>query len=310
MVRSPFDGVLEVAVAILRKNLAGNQTDTRNACLSISTGEADDSDAVIIDSRDGSGYMGSMVVRCDVSAVGDEIITVGGIGVPNQVFMIELHATVHDRDPDGRTAGRIVSPDGNDLHIGTNQPGSTGSFIPVLPLRAEFRIIERIAHFLGLDDRLIGNDSFHMAEDIRSLVFPDRGAVMDPIPAVESHFPGARLEFAGIREDPFHTGHTDFTQGIIERGGGPGCRHSLFDPRDGLFIQQDVRRSGDIDAFGFLFLRGHPCCNFGFHFLLTAGQEEKRQGTSEGKQSFLHGSRVGFLSENRPLPSMIRVVTI
>ena len=251
-----------------------------------------------------------MVVRRDVCAFGGEVVAVGRIGVSDQILMIELDTAVHDRDTDGRTARRIILPNRNDLHVGSGHPGGVGSFIVVLPLGAEFRVIEGIAHPLGLDDRFIGDDALHLAEDIRGAVFPDGGAEMDPIPAVESHFPRARFEFAGIRENPFQAGHADLADGLVERGGGPGRRHALFDPRNGLLIQQDVRRSGDINAFRLLFLRSDPGGDFGFHFLLTAGQQEKRQGPSEGNQSVLHGSRVGFLSENQPLPSGIPVVTI
>ena len=310
MIRSPFDGVFETAAALVREDLAGNQADTRNPFCGVSAGQTGDTDAVVVDGPDDTGHMGAMVVRRDVGAFGGEIVAVGRIGVSDQIFMIQLDTAVHDRDTDGRTARRIILPDRNDLHVGSSHPGGVGSFIVVLPLGAEFRVIEGIAHPLGLDDRFIGDDAFHLAEDIRRLVFPDGGTEMDPIPAVKSHFPRARFEFAGIRENPFQAGHADLADGLVERGGGPGRRHALFDPSNGLFIQQDVRRSGDIDAFRFLFLGSDSGCDFGFHFLLTAGQEEKRQGPSEGNQSVLHGSRVGFQSENQPLPSRTPVVTI
>ena len=312
VIRSPFDGGFETAVAVARKDLAGNQADTRDPFCSVSAGQPGDTDTVVVDGSDDAGHMGTMVVRRDISAFGGEIIAVGRIGVPNQIFMIELDTAVHNRDTDGRTARRIILPNRNDLHIGSGYPGGVGSIIPVLPLGAEFRVIERIAHPLGLDDRFIGDDTLHLAEDIRRPVFADGGVEMDPIPAVESHFPRARFEFAGVRENPFQAGHADLAHGIVERGGCPRRRHALFDPRNGLLIQQDVRRSGNKNAFRFLFLRvdARSGFRFHFHFLLAAGQEEKRQDASEGKQSFLHRFRVGFQSENQPLPSRIPVVTI
>ena len=232
VVGAPLYGFSSAAAVLAVEYLAGHNLDARAALRGVASSHSADSQTVVVDGRDYAGYVGAVVLRVDVIAVRGEVVTVAPVTfllgvmphIGGQVLVVEIYAAVHDAHYHLRRAGDAAVPDRQDVDVAAAGGRVGCTFIYIVPLGRQQRVIERI----GREGRGLGCEEFlfdghclasDMDEGSEFYIFYtgdgdpalrcfrnlDGRVVADLVPAVQAFRTCACLEFSGIREQPAHT---------------------------------------------------------------------------------------------------------
>ena len=159
-----------------------------------------------------------------------------------QVYVLHVHAFIHDGDDDRIPAHGELVPDFLDVDVGTGIPP-----VHKVPLAAEIWIVES-ARVDG-DLRRYRHDAGNCGQVAGGTGGGNLLVKFDIVEAVKPFAAGAGLELAGVREySPDGLDAHSFqcsTQLRRPRGKGIATPQGLFDEFGGLFIELDGDDTGD-----------------------------------------------------------------